>query len=306
MSSISPGVAARAGPPPDAFALRRRRRGAGRTLWQVARSKPLGAVSATLLIALVLVALVAPLIAPYDPVKPDGLVTRRPPSAAHIFGTDQVGRDIFSRVLYGARPSLEVGLISVVAATVAGSMLGLISGYFGQAADIIIQRLMDAVLSIPPLVLAVAVAAVLGIGLRNTIIAIAIVFTPASARIVRGAALAVREQQYIEAARTIGGKDWHIILRHVLPNVAAPIIVIASIQVGNAILAEAALSFLGLGTQVPNPSWGADMAAARSVVVIAVWVSLFPGLAISLTVLSFNLLGDALRDVLDPRLRRAT
>ena len=304
--SFGTSAAAPAGTRTETLITRERRRNPAQALWQAARSKPLGAVSAVLLMALVLVAFFAPVIAPYDPVKPNGLVTRHKPSASHIFGTDQVGRDILSRVVYGARPSLEVGLISVIAATLVGSMLGLISGFFRGLADVLIQRLMDAVLSIPPLVLAVAVAAVLGIGLRNTIIAIAIVFTPASARIVRGAALAVREQQFIEAARTTGGTDWHIIVRHILPNVAAPIIVIASIQIGGAILAEAALSFLGLGTQVPKPSWGADMAAARSVVVIAVWISLFPGLAISLTVLSCNLLGDALRDLLDPRLRRAT
>lgn len=306
MSSAGPGTAAQVGRLPDVLIQRAQPRGRLASLWKAAHSKPLGAVSAVVIVVLVLVAALAPAIAPADPVKPNGLQTRRKPSAAHIFGTDQVGRDIFSRVLYGARPSLQVGIISVLFGTIVGSTLGLVSGYFRGVVDVATQRVMDALLSIPPLVLAVAVAAVLGIGLRNTIIAIAVVFTPAAARIVRAAALAVREQQYIEAARTIGGNDWHIILRHILPNVAAPVIVIASIQIGNAILAEAALSFLGLGTQLPNPSWGADMAAARSVVVIAVWVSLFPGLAISLTVLAFNLLGDALRDLLDPRLRRAT
>ncbi len=305
MTSIGPTATAHVASPAAIQPLARRR-GPVSSLGRAARAKPLGAVSAVIVLALTLTAVFAPLIAPHDPVKPNGLITRQKPSAEHIFGTDQVGRDIFSRVIYGARPSLQVGIYSVMAGTLVGSLLGLISGYFRRWVDVVIQRIMDAILSVPPLVLAVAVAAVLGIGLRNTVIAISIVFTPAAARIVRAATLSVREQQYIEAARSIGGHDWHIILRHVLPNVAAPIIVVASIQVGNAILAEAALSFLGLGTQVPRPSWGADMAAARSVVVIAVWVSLFPGLAISLTVLSFNLLGDALRDLLDPRLRRAT
>lgn len=273
-------------------------------LARIARAKPLGAISAVIIVLLVVLAVAGPLLTPYDPVKPNALLTRQKPSAAHLFGTDQIGRDVFSRVIVGARPSLEVGLMSVLLGTVAGSFFGLLSGYFGGGADFAIQRVMDAILSIPALILAVSVAAVLGIGLRNVIIAIGIVITPASARVVRGATLAVRNYPYIEAAHALGARDWRVIRLHVLPNVLAPIIVIASIQVGTAILAEAALSFLGLGTQAPNPSWGADLAAARTVVTIAVWLSIFPGLAISVVVLAFNLLGDALRDVFDPRLRR--
>jgi peptide/nickel transport system permease protein len=279
-------------------------RGALHRLWRIACAKPLGAISAVVIVLLVVLAIAGPLLTPYDPIKPNALLTRQKPSAAHLFGTDQIGRDVFSRVIAGARPSLEVGLMSVLLGTVAGSFFGLISGYFGAGTDFAIQRVMDAILSIPALILAVSVAAVLGIGLRNVIIAIAIVIIPASARIVRGATLAVRQNPYIEAAHALGARDWRVIRLHVLPNVLAPIIVIASIQVGTAILAEAALSFLGLGTQAPNPSWGADLAAARPVVTIAVWLSIFPGLAISIVVLSFNLLGDALRDLLDPRLRR--
>jgi len=277
-----------------------------RRLGRIARGKPLGAVSALIILLLVVAAIVGPLISPYDPVKPNGLITRQAPSAAHPFGTDQIGRDILSRVIAGARPSLEVGLLSVAFGTLVGAAFGIVSGYFGGVTDFVIQRVMDAILSIPPLILAIAVAAVLGIGLRNVIIAIAIVITPASARIVRSAALTVRANTYIEAVQTVGASDLRIIWHHILPNVMAPIIVIASIQIGVAILAEAALSFLGLGTQAPNPSWGADLAAARTVVTIAVWVSVFPGLAISIVVLAFNMLGDALRDVLDPRLRGAS
>ncbi|MHB8577961.1 MAG: ABC transporter permease [Dehalococcoidia bacterium] len=277
-----------------------------RAVARAARAKPLGAISALIILLLVVLALFGPLISPYDAIKPNGLLTRRPPSAAHLFGTDQIGRDILSRVIAGARPSLEVGLLSVAFGTLVGSFLGIVSGYFLGTVDFAIQRVMDAILSIPPLILAVAIAAVLGLGLRNVIIAIAIVLTPAGARIVRGATLSVSANPYVEAVRSVGAEDWRIIWRHILPNVLAPIIVIASIQVGVAILAEAALSFLGLGTQAPNPSWGADLSAARTVVTIAVWVSVFPGLAISIVVLAFNMLGDALRDILDPRLRGAT
>jgi ABC-type dipeptide/oligopeptide/nickel transport system permease subunit len=213
---------------------------------------------------------------------------------------------IFEILIHHHAPSLEVGLLSVAFGTLIGAAFGIVSGYFSGVTDFVIQRVMDAILSIPPLILAIAVAAVLGIGLRNVIIAIAIVITPASARIVRSAALTVRANTYIEAVQAVGASDLRIIWRHILPNVMAPIIVIASIQIGVAILAEAALSFLGLGTQAPNPSWGADLAAARTVVTIAVWLSVFPGLAISLVVLAFNMLGDALRDILDPRLRGAS
>ncbi|MGI8552376.1 MAG: ABC transporter permease [Dehalococcoidia bacterium] len=205
----------------------------------------------------------------------------------------------------GARPSLEVGLLSVLAGTVVGAAIGVVSGYFQGIVDLLVQRVMDALLSIPLLVLAIAIAAVLGIGLRNVILAIAVIITPGTARVVRSATLVVREQQYIEAARALGGRHLQIMWRHILPNVAAPIIVLATIQIAIAILAEAALSFFGLGTQAPNPPWGADLAAARTFVVIAIWLSIFPGIAISLIVLAFNLLGDALRDLLDPRLRGA-
>ncbi|HZQ36657.1 MAG TPA: ABC transporter permease [Dehalococcoidia bacterium] len=291
---------------PDLAQQERGRSDGLRRLARTARGKPLGAISALIILLLVVVAIIGPAISPYDPIKPNGLITRQAPSAAHPFGTDQIGRDILSRVIAGARPSLEVGLLSVAFGTLIGAAFGIVSGYFGGVTDFVIQRVMDAILSIPPLILAIAVAAVLGIGLRNVIIAIAIVITPASARIVRSAALTVRANTYIEAVQAVGASDLRIIWRHILPNVMAPIIVIASIQIGVAILAEAALSFLGLGTQAPNPSWGADLAAARTVVTIAVWVSIFPGLAISIVVLAFNMLGDALRDVLDPRLRGAS
>lgn len=274
-------------------------------LWRLARAKPLGAVSAAVLFILITLAVLAPAVAPDNPITPNGLITRQPPSPEHLFGTDQVGRDILSRVLYGARPSLEVGLVSVLIGTLIGAVIGVASGYFGGSIDLLLQRLMDAILSIPALVLAIAVTAVLGIGLRNVIIAIAIIIMPATARVVRGSTLAVRGLQYIEAAHAIGAGHLRIMLAHIVPNVAAPIIVLASIQIAYAILAEAALSFLGLGTQPPNPSWGADLAAARTFVVIAIWLSVFPGLALSIAVLAFNLLGDALRDVLDPRQRGA-
>jgi len=281
-----------------------RQPGIGRKLLRFARNKPLGAAGAVLIVALVLTAIFADVISPYDPIatKPAKMLTA--PSSEYFLGSDQLGRDLLSRLIHGSRISLYVGILAVCLGTAAGTALGIIGGYMGRTLDLVIQRVMDALMAFPLLVLAMALVAMLGPSLNNVTIALAIVLTPGSSRVVRGAVLSVRENQYIEAARSIGASDRRIIWRHVLPNVTAPIIVLVSIQLGGAILVEASLSFLGLGTPPPAPSWGGMLSgAARSFFQIAPWLAIFPGIAISLAVLGFNLLGDALRDVLDPRMR---
>jgi peptide/nickel transport system permease protein len=268
------------------------------------RRNPLGAAGAMVILMLVVSAVFAPLVAPYDPYFPDPINRLAPPSAQHPFGTDDIGRDVLSRVIYGGRVSLQVGLLTVLLGTIVGATVGLVSAYWSGWADIVVQRLLDSLQSIPGLLLALVVASVIGAGTINTIFPIALILIPINARVVRSAVLSVREHQYIEAAQVLGCSHRRTMLRHILPNVLAPILILASIYIGNAIIVEASLSFLGLGTAPPTPSWGNMLSGqGRAYMEQAPWLALFPGLAITVTVLSFNLLGDALRDSWDPRLR---
>jgi len=277
----------------------------GELLWLTMKRKPLGAVSAALLLVIVLTALFAPVLAPYDPLTTEPEVRLQAPSRAHLFGTDDIGRDVLSRIIYGARISLWVGLLAVGIGTAAGMVIGLLCGYCEGRVDLVAQRVMDAVQAIPGLVLALAIVSVLKPNTTNAMIAIAIVIIPGNSRIVRGAVLSAKQNRYVEAAQAIGCRHPRIILTHILPNVTAPILVIASIWLGNAILIEATLSFLGVGTQPPTPSWGLMLSSTgRAFMEQAPWLAIFPGLAISLAVLAFNLFGDTLRDAWDPKLRR--
>lgn len=251
-----------------------------------------------------LLALFASFIAPYDPTKMYVRNRLEAPSMHFLLGTDEFGRDILSRIIYGAQISLKVGLISVGIAIVFGVFFGLVSGYFRGLTDSLISRVMDVLFSFPDILLAIAIMAVLGSNLTNVMIAIGIVYIPIFARITRGSVLSVSQSQFIEAARSTGVRDWVIIWRHILPNIASPIIVQSTLSLAFAILAEAALSFLGLGTQPPDPSWGLMLNTGRGFMEVAPWVAIFPGLAIMVTVLSFNLFGDGLREALDPKLKR--
>jgi ABC-type dipeptide/oligopeptide/nickel transport system permease subunit len=276
-----------------------------RALWGAIRRKPLGAASAALILFLVLTAIFADLIAPYDPLAAQPEIRLAPPSRAHPFGTDDIGRDVFSRVIYGSRISLWVGLLAVGIGTVIGMIIGLASGYWEGKLDMVLQRIMDAIQAIPGLMLALAIVSVLKPNTTNAMLAIAVVIIPGNSRIVRGAVLSAKQNRYVEAAEALGCRQLHILALHILPNVTAPILIIASIWFGNAILIEATLSFLGLGTQPPTPSWGLMLSSTgRAFMEQAPWLAIFPGLAISLAVLGFNLFGDTLRDAWDPKLRR--
>jgi ABC-type dipeptide/oligopeptide/nickel transport system permease subunit len=255
-----------------------------------------------LIVGLIVVGLFAPLIAPY-PINQFSGIPGRPPSQAHLFGTDKFGQDIFSRVVYGARISLQVGFFSVGLGTLIGLAIGMTSGYAGGFVDSVVQRGVDTAIAFPQLILLLMVIRVLGPSITNVIIVVAIGIIPGVARVVRGAVLSERQNAYVEAARATGASGTRIIVRHLTPNVLPLAIVIATTLLATAILAEAALSFLGLGIPPPNPSWGADISVARTSFPINTWAALFPGIAISLTVLGFNLFGDTLRDILDPRLR---
>ncbi|QFU17355.1 ABC transporter permease [Microvirga thermotolerans] len=256
---------------------------------------------AAIVLFFVAVAIVAPLVAPYDPVKPSFMTIRKPPSALFWFGTDELGRDVFSRMLWGARASLSAGVISVAIAVALGVPFGLVSGYFGGWIDAAISRSTDAMLAIPFLIFAIALAAFLGPSLSNAMIAIGLSAMPIFIRLTRGQVLSIKAEDYVEGARAIGLPDFWIILRYILPNVIPPILVQATLTIASAIIAEASLSFLGLGQQPPNPSWGSMLNTAKNFMEQAPWMSFFPGSAIFLIVLGFNLLGDGLRDALDPR-----
>jgi peptide/nickel transport system permease protein len=277
--------------------------------WRLVRQKPLGAVSAVVILGLIVVASLAPVLAPRDPyqfnLNERGLPIRmQAPSTAFPLGTDPLGRDVLSRIVYGARVSLVVGFASVIAGTVLGTALGLASGYWEGRLDYLIQRGVDTAMAIPGLVLALAVMSVLGQSLTNVIIVIGLVIAPGAARVVRGAVMVVKQNTFIDAARAEGATTARIVSRHILPNVFAPILVIATVWLGNAIVIEAALSFLGLGTPPPTPTWGGMLSGeGRRNLEIAPTLAIFPGLAISIVVLAFNMFGDALRDLLDPRLR---
>ena len=278
--------------------------GRARALWAVMRRKPLGAASAALIAVIVLTAIFADVLAPYDPLSAQPEIRLAPPSWEHPFGTDDIGRDVLSRVIHGSRISLWVGLLAVGIGTIAGMIIGLLCGYCEGRTDLVLQRVMDGVQAIPGLVLALAIVSVLTPNTTNAMLAIAMVIIPGNSRIVRGAVLAAKQNRYVEAAQAIGCRHPRIILTHILPNVTAPILVIASIWLGNAILIEASLSFLGVGTQPPTPSWGLMLSSTgRAFMEQAPWLALFPGLAISLAVLGFNLFGDTLRDAWDPKLR---
>ncbi len=277
----------------------------GRALWATLRRKPLGLASAALLVILVLTAIFADVLAPFDPIETRPEIRLSAPSWAHPFGTDDIGRDVLSRVIYGARISLWVGLLAVGIGTAAGMVIGLACGFWEGRLDMILQRVMDAIQAIPGLVLALAIVAVLKPNTTNAMLAIAVVIIPGNSRIVRGAVLSAKQNRYVEAAQALGCRQLHILLIHILPNVTAPILIIASIWLGNAILIEASLSFLGVGTQPPDPSWGLMLSSTgRAFMEQAPWLAIFPGLAISLAVFGFNLFGDTLRDAWDPKLRR--
>jgi peptide/nickel transport system permease protein len=258
-------------------------------------------VGLALVVFFVAIALFAPWISPYDPLATSWSAVRKAPSAAHWFGTDDIGRDVLSRVVWGARASLLAGLVSVGISLCVGVPVGLTAGYVGGWTDMLISRMTDAMLACPFLILAIALAAFLGPSLTNAMIAIGIAATPIFIRLTRGQVLAVKVEDYVEAARAVGNSHLRIALRHVLPNIVAPLIVQATLAIAAAIIAEASLSFLGLGQQPPAPSWGSMLNTAKNYVENAPWMAVWPGLSIFLLVLSFNLLGDGLRDALDPR-----
>jgi len=268
--------------------------------WQ----RPLGAVGAVIILIMVVVALAADLLAPYDALATDYGAMLAAPGAEHWLGTDSFGRDLLSRVIYGSRTALIVGIgASFIGATL-GALIGVASAYFGGRIDMAVQRIMDVVISFPIIILALAVVAILGTGLQNVILAIAVPMIPRCARVVRSSALAVREMPYVDAARAAGFSDARIVLRHMLPNVMAPYLIMLTAFLGQAILLEASLSFLGLGVQEPVAAWGLMLrGAAIDFAEAAPWMAIFPGIAISLAVFAFNLFGDSLRDALDPRLR---
>jgi peptide/nickel transport system permease protein len=263
-----------------------------------------GALVALVVIAIfVAAAALAPLLSPYNPDLQTWSAVRKAPSALHWFGTDDVGRDVLARVIYGARASLLAGVISVAIALLVGVPIGLIGGYLGGFIDALFSRITDALLACPFLILAIALAAFLGPSLGNAMIAIGITTTPIFIRLTRGQVMAVKVEDYVEAARAVGNPHWRIALIHILPNILPALLVQATLSIAAAIIAEAALSFLGLGQQPPSPSWGSMLNAAQRFLVNAPWMAIWPGLAIFLTVLSFNLVGDGLRDALDPRSR---
>jgi peptide/nickel transport system permease protein len=280
--------------------------GWGRTLARFVRRKPLGAAGGLLMAVLVATALLADLLQTHDPIATDAAATLAPPGDAHWLGTDHLGRDIYSRIVHGARVSLLVGLGSTVLGSVLGGIVGLLSGYAGGRTDLLAQRALDILQGLPLLVLAMVMSTALGPSIPNVIVAISVPIVPRAARVVRSSVLSIREMPYVEAARALGLVHLRIAFRHVLPNTIGPFIVLGTAQLGSAILVEAALSFLGLGVPEPYPSWGRMLSvSAAEYAQKAPHLVLFPGLAISLAVFGSNLLGDALRDTLDPRLRGA-
>ena len=264
---------------------------------------PVGGASSVVIAVLVFTAIFAPAVAPYDPIS-ISTAKFESPSFSHPMGTDNLGRDVLSRILYGSRISLYVAMLAVIFGTLVGSFVGLLSGFVGGWFDLIAQRVVDAVLALPGLVLAMALVAVLGASTTNALLAISIVIVPSTSRVVRSAVLGTKQNVYIEGAYSLGASPARVMLRHILPNVAAPILILISAVLGGAILIETSLSFLGLGTPPPNPSWGGMLSGSgRLYMEQAPWLAIFPGVAISVTVLAFNMLGDVVRDVLDPRLR---
>ena len=279
--------------------------GALQSVTEFSKRQPLGTVGAVIVAFAILVAVLAPVIAPYDPYEPHPTEAFVGPSSEYLLGTDQIGRDVLSRLIYGARISLYVGIVSVLVGTTIGTIIGISSAYFGGIADLFIQRVLDAIMSFPGIILAIAIMAAFGsASLENIIITLMIIFAPGAARTIRSRVLSLKEMDFVLAAKAIGAGDRRILFRHLAPNVASLYIVFFSITVGFAIIAEASLSFLGIGAPPDAPSWGGMLAQSTSKGVdLAPWMAIFPGIAIGLIVFGFNLFGDALRDVLDPRLR---
>ena len=273
-------------------------------VWWFCRRKPLGAIGAIMVLAMLIMAIGADWIAPYPYDEPIRDARLQPPSARHWMGTDNLSRDLGSRIVHGARVSITVGFGAVAVAAVLAAAIGVTSAYFGGAYDLIVQRIVDGWMSFPALVIVLSLMAVLGPGMLNVIVALAVLGTATQSRVIRSAVLVVKEQAFVEAARAAGAGHARIILGHLLPNVAATVIILATIGLGVAILAESALSFLGFGVPPPHPSWGGMLSGSgRTYMYQAPWIAVWPGVAISLAVFGFNMLGDALRDVLDPRLR---
>lgn len=264
----------------------------------------LAATGLAIIAALTLVAVLAPWLAPHDPTVVDGLNSLAGPSAQHPLGTDEVGRDVLSRLLFGARWSLGVAALATLVVMVVGTVVGMLAGYFGGWADAVIMRVVDALLALPPLVMYLAIIGTLGPGIRNVFIALVAISWAQYARVVRGLVLSVRERDFVRASRSLGAPDRRLMLRHILPNVVSPIVVLASLQLGGTILALAALGFFGLGAQPPTPEWGTMINQGRLFLQTQPGLMIYPGIAISLAVLGFNLIGDGLRDVLDPQLAR--
>jgi peptide/nickel transport system permease protein len=299
--AVAPGVERRAVPPP--------RRSFGRfltTMTRFARRKPIGAVSGLIVVAMLIMTVFAERIAPYSYDEAIRGARMKPPSAAHWLGTDNLSRDLWSRVVFGARISITVGFATIFLGTAVATALGVSSGYFGGKYDLVVQRIVDAWMSFPYLVIILSVMAVLGPGLLNVILSLSIIVAATGSRVIRGATIAIAQHAYVEAARAMGCGHARIVIRHILPNVTATIIILATIGLGGVILAESALSFLGFGVPPPYPSWGSMLSGSgRTYMYRAPWMAVWPGVAISLAVFAFNMLGDALRDVLDPRLRGA-
>jgi peptide/nickel transport system permease protein len=276
----------------------------GEAIGTFVRRKPLGAAGGVIILAMLAAALFANVLAPYDPYHGDYGAQFVRPDADHWFGTDEFGRDVLTRILFGARIALFVGFTASLAGCTIGGLLGVVSAYVGGKVDLLLERLMDVLLAFPQLILALAVASILGPAVQNVVIAVAIPIIPRAARVVRATALSVKENVYVEAVSALGASHPRVVLRHILPNVVAPYIIMVTAQLAGAILAEAALSYLGLGAAEPTPSWGLMLSgSAAAYAEKAPWIGLFPGIAISLAVFGFNLFGDSLRDALDPKLR---
>ncbi len=267
------------------------------------RRAPLLVLGGALFTTLLLMAAAAPLLAPYDPVAIAVRERLQPPSGLHLFGTDDFGRDVFSRVMWGSRLAVRLGVLSVAIAAGGGVVLGLVAGYYRGWIDALLSRALEVVLAFPELLFAIAIVAMLGPSLDNLVVALGLFGWPGFARIVRGSVLSTREREYVVAARALGATDSRIMRRHILPNVIAPVIILSATRFGGALLAGSGLSFIGLGVPIPEPEWGAIMATGRDYMGTAWWITVFPGALIALAVLGVNLLGDGLRDVLDPRLR---
>ena len=272
-------------------------------IWRQLKKNKLAVVALVVLILIIMVAIFAPYLAPYSYEQQNAKLSYASPNAQHLLGTDKLGRDILSRLIYGSRQSLEMGLISVAIAAVIGIFLGAIAGFYGGWTDNILMRLLDIYQSIPMLLLCITLAAILGPSLRNAIIALGVAMVPEYARLMRASILTVREKEYVEAARAINASDRRIIFKHIIPNAMAPLIVEITMGIGNCILMGASLSFIGLGVQPPVPEWGQMISDARSVIREYPTLALYPGICVMLSVLSCNLLGDGLRDALDPRLK---